>query len=80
MQPNDAINPQKQEGVVFKIPCECGKVYIGEMGRCMYEQIKEHDRDIWLSQTQTSAFSEHANKTGHYPLWKEVKVTDRDPH
>ena len=23
---------------------------------------------------------EHANKTGHYPLWKEVKVTDRDPH
>ena len=50
------------------------------MGRCMYEQIKEHDRDIWLSQTQTSAFSEHANKTGHHPLWKEVKVTDRDPH
>ena len=43
------------------------------MGRCMYERIKEHDRDIWLSQTQTSetsAFSEHANKT----------VIDRDPH
>ena len=51
-----------------------------KMGRCMYERIKEHDRDIWLSQTQTSAFSEHANKTGHYPLWKEVKVIDRDSH
>ena len=51
-----------------------------KMGSCMYGRIKEHDRDIWLSQTQTSAFSEHANKIGHYPLWKEVKVIDRDPH
>ena len=33
----------------------------------------KHDRDIWLSWTQTSAISEHANKTGHYPLWDEVK-------
>ena len=23
---------------------------------------------------------EHANKTGHYPHWDEVKFTDRDPH
>ena len=56
MPPNDAINPQKQEGVVFKIPCECGKVYIGEMGRCMYEQIKEQYRDIWLLQTKLQPF------------------------
>ena len=27
-----------------------------------------------------SAVSEHAHKTGHYPLWNEVKVIDRDPH
>ena len=35
--------------------------------------MKEHDTDIRLSRTQTSAISEHANKTGHYPLWDEVK-------
>ena len=29
----------------------------------MHERIKEHDRDIRLSRTQTSAVSEHANKT-----------------
>ena len=57
MQPNDAINPQKQEGIVYKIPCECGKVYIiGEMGRCMYEQIKGQCRDIWLLQTKLQPF------------------------
>ena len=72
VQPKDPVDPRKQDGVVYKIPCECSKVYFGATGRCTHERIKEHDRDIWLSQTQTSAISEHANKTRHYPLW--------DPH
>ena len=46
----------------------------------MQERIKEHDRDIRLARTQTSAVSEHANETGHLPIWKEVKFIDRDPH
>ena len=46
----------------------------------MQDRIKEHDRDIRLGRTQTSAVSEHANETGHLPIWKEVKFIDRDPH
>ena len=46
----------------------------------MQDRIKEHDRDIRLARTQTSAVSEHANETGHLPIWKEVKFIDRDPH
>ena len=80
MRPKDTVDPAKQDGVVYKIPCECGKVYIGETGRSMHERIKEHDRDIRLAQTQSSAVSEHSNATGHYPLWDEVKFIDRDPH
>ena len=50
----------------------------GKQGeRC---RIKEHDRDIRLARTQTSAVLEHANETGHLPIWKEVKFIDRDPH
>ena len=63
-----------------KIPCECGKVYIGETGRARQDRIKEHDRDIRLARTQTSAVSEHANETGHLPIWKEVKFIYRVPH
>ena len=37
-------------------------------------------RYIRLAHTQTSAVSEHANETGHLPIWKEVKFIDRDPH
>ena len=57
-----------------KIPCECGKVYNGETGNWMHERIKEHDGDIRLSRTQTSAVS---NKTRHYLLWGKVKFIDR---
>ena len=56
MRPKDTVDPAKQDGVVYKIPCECGKVYIGETGRSMHERI---DRDIRLARTQTSAVSEH---------------------
>ena len=46
----------------------------------MQERIKEHDRDIRLARTETSAVAEHANKTGHHSLWNEVKFIDRDSH
>ena len=80
VRPKDTVDPAKQDGVVYRIPCECGKVYIGETGRSLHDRIKEHDRDIRLARTQISAVSEHAHKTGHYPLWNEVKFIDRDPH
>ena len=44
MRPKDTLEPKKRNGVVYKIPRECGKVYIGKMGRSMPERIKEHDR------------------------------------
>ena len=34
----------------------------------------------FLARTQTSAVLEHANETGHLPIWKEVKFIGRDPH
>ena len=46
----------------------------------MQDRIKEHDRDIRLARTETSAVSEHAHNTGHKPLWNEVQFIDRDPY
>ena len=80
LRPKDAVDPAKQAGVVYRIPRECGKVYIGETGRPMQDKIKEHDRGIRLARTETSAVSEHAHNTGHKPLWNEVKFIERDPY
>ena len=45
----------------------------------MRERIKEHDGDIRFAPTQTSTVSEHANETGHIPIWSKVKFIERDP-
>ena len=43
----------------------------------MHERIKEHDRDIRLSRTESSAVTENANEAGHYLLWdKKVFLTE----
>ena len=80
VRPKDAVGPAKQDGVVYRIPCEYDMVYIGETGRSMQDRIKEHDRDIRPARTETSAVSEHAHNTGHKPLWNEVKFIDCDPY
>ena len=80
VRPKDAVDPDKRDGVVSRIPCECGKMYIGETGRPMQDRIKEHDGDIRLARTETSAVSEHALKTGNKPLLNEVKFIDRDSY
>ena len=35
---------------IYSIPCECGRVYIGQSGRSVQLRIKEHNRHIRLSQ------------------------------
>lgn len=76
----DTINLAKQDVVVHRIPCECSKVYIGEIGRPMQERIKEHYRDIRLACTETTTISEQAHKTSYYPIWNKVKFIDWNPH
>ena len=31
VRPKNTVDPAKQDGVVYRIPCECSKVYIGEI-------------------------------------------------
>ena len=41
----DAVDLAKQDRVVYRIPCECRKIYIGETGRPMQERISEHSHN-----------------------------------
>ena len=40
VQPKDIVHLAKQDGVIYRIPCGCGKVYIGETGRSMQKRSK----------------------------------------
>jgi hypothetical protein len=61
---------------VYRIPCECGKVYIGQTGRCIEARCKEHVRHIQLDQPEKSAVVEHSINTGH-EIDFNVSVLDR---
>jgi len=48
---------------IYRIPCECGIVYIGQSGRTIQHRIKEHSRHIKLDQPNKSAVAEHIAST-----------------
>ena len=35
-------DPTTTKGVVYKVPCECGRVYVGETGGTLKQRITEH--------------------------------------
>lgn len=65
----DALGPRTPR--VYGIPCECGKMYIGQSGRFIHIRIKEHSRHIRLAQTDKSAVVEHSISQFH-----KVKLQD----
>ena len=44
----------------WRIPCECGKVYIGQSGRSIQLHIKDHERHVRLVQPDKSAVAKHS--------------------
>jgi predicted GIY-YIG superfamily endonuclease len=55
---------QKTPGI-YSIPCECGKVYIGQTGCSIEMRLKEHHRHICLQHPEKSAVAEHSINLSH---------------
>ncbi|MDA8031702.1 MAG: reverse transcriptase domain-containing protein, partial [Alphaproteobacteria bacterium] len=73
-----APTPQEeQKCVVYRVPCECGSVYIGETGRQMRTHIEEHKKAV-LKADPNNAIATHVWNTGHKIQWNESACVDRD--
>jgi hypothetical protein len=68
------MQPIIKKGVIYSIPCECGKSYIGETGRTLQVRLDEHRRSVKKRDPDVSKLCEHYYNTGHRFLWDEAKV------
>jgi len=73
MQPTKDA-PELRTPNVYKIPCECGKVYIGQSGRSVQLRIKENGRHIRLAQPDKSAVAKHSFNQDHIIRLRETKL------
>ena len=66
--------PINQQPGIYRIPCECGKVYIGETGHLFTAMPKEHQTHDIRDKREKSAIIHHAHTNGHRLLWDESKL------
>lgn len=65
-------------GVVYKIPLSCGRMYIGQTGRCVNVRLREHRSS--LKNTPYSHLASHCVSCKCQPLFENTIVLFRHPH
>ena len=63
--------------MVYQIPCQCGKVYVGETQRHLETRVKEHRDACNKGDTWKSAIAEHQWDQQHQVDWDATRVLDR---
>jgi hypothetical protein len=75
------VHPKDPVGLktpgIYSVPCECGKIYIGETGRTIETRMKEHLRHYRLGQLEKSAVAEHSILENHCIHWEEAGLLCR---
>ena len=69
---------EKQAKVTYRIPCTCGKAFLGETVRRLEARVKEHKDTCQIGALEKLALAEHTWKSNHPIKWEEVSVVGWD--
>ncbi|KAJ4432356.1 hypothetical protein ANN_20975 [Periplaneta americana] len=66
---------------VYRIPCSCGKVYIGTTQRSVRTRLTEHNRNCRLGQIDKSAVAAYAYQEGDHNIrFKDTDILSTTTH
>ena len=69
----DRQDPLRRPGV-YRIPCQCGKVYIGETGRDLTTRINEHKAHGRKGELEKSSIIKHSHTEDHQINWSQAEL------
>ena len=69
----DKPDPSNRAGV-YRIPCKCGKVYIGETGRHLPTRLKEHQAHGRRGDFEKSSIVKHSHIKDHQIDWQAAQL------
>ncbi|KAI4491746.1 hypothetical protein M0804_003138 [Polistes exclamans] len=76
----DKVDKLDQSNLVYKIPCECDKCYIGQTKEKLKKRIDQYRNDCKLTNAQktnnTTALAEHHFKTGYNFKFDTATILD----
>ena len=75
----DTRDPLTSAGV-YRIPCNCGDVYIGTTKRSVNTRLKEHMRHCRQIETEKSAVADHMWGQNHKILFDETQLLSNVTH
>ena len=70
-------DPVTTKGVVYRLPCESGRVYVVETGRTLKQRITEHKREV-KNIDLNNGKADHVAKTKHQIRWDEAEIICRE--
>ena len=77
--PKDKVNLDKQNNIVYKIPCQdCNAVYIGETKRSFKQRSSEHMRAVKNGEIEKNEIADHCCKLDHKFNWEEKSIIDKE--
>jgi hypothetical protein len=62
---------------VYRIPCECGRVYIGQTGHSVDIRLKDHQRHVRLEHPDKLAVAEHSINQRHCIQFHNCSILTR---
>lgn len=73
----DKLDPLLTTGI-YKVPCECGSVYVGMTNRSIKTRITEHKRHTRLQQPDRSAVAQHSLENNHTINFEQVEILAKE--